>query len=400
MPRVSVIVPVYNVEEYLALCIDSIRKQSFTDIEIICVNDGSSDSSRDILAMAAKVEPRLRIIDKPNGGLSSARNVGIDAAQGDIVMFVDSDDWLDRRACKTVVEVFDKEHPDMATFGARIFPRSAVEPWLRSVLTPTPEVFEGQHIELPFVRGSSPFVWRTAVSRDFLLANDLLFDEDISFGEDQVFHFQAYPLSSKTVLSKKRIYYYRASRPGSLMSNHNEDLAKKLLEHQKIARHILRTWEQRGWLSSHAQLMADWVSEFLIADALTHKTAIRRELAPGLAEVVSEHFAPVLDELSQGTRALLTAAMAPSPTMVNCYIPLARFVIGSRGLVRGLVNIAGRTISLLLTPAKAIARRILPPPAHHMQRYIESIVDLNEDSMKRLMYHQLLYSETRQQARS
>lgn len=95
MPKISVIVPVYNVENYLRGCLDSIINQSFKDLEIICVNDGSTDNSGTILQEYADKDSRIKIINKENGGLSSARNVGIMAATGDFLGFVDSDDWID-----------------------------------------------------------------------------------------------------------------------------------------------------------------------------------------------------------------------------------------------------------------------------------------------------------------
>ena len=87
MAAISVIIPVYNVEEYLEWCLDSLKSQTLKNIEIICVNDGSTDSSREILDKCQKQDSRITIVDKPNGGLSSARNAGIRAATSDIVSF-------------------------------------------------------------------------------------------------------------------------------------------------------------------------------------------------------------------------------------------------------------------------------------------------------------------------
>ena len=94
MPKISVIVPVYNVENYLRQCLDSIIAQTFSDIEIICVNDGSEDSSRAILETYSQKDNRIKIIDKENGGLSSARNAGMKIAEGEFISFIDSDDWV------------------------------------------------------------------------------------------------------------------------------------------------------------------------------------------------------------------------------------------------------------------------------------------------------------------
>ena len=94
-PKISVIVPVYNVEKYIKKCLDTIISQTFSDIEIICVNDGSTDSSRKILEEYKNKDSRIIIIDKKNGGLSSARNAGMKVAMGEYISFIDSDDWIE-----------------------------------------------------------------------------------------------------------------------------------------------------------------------------------------------------------------------------------------------------------------------------------------------------------------
>ena len=92
-PEISIIVPVYNVEKYLKRCIDSILNQSFTDFELILVDDGSTDNSGEIIDEYAIKDERIKVIHKENGGLSSARNVGIEYSKGNYIAFVDSDDW-------------------------------------------------------------------------------------------------------------------------------------------------------------------------------------------------------------------------------------------------------------------------------------------------------------------
>ena len=93
--KFSVVVPIYNVEQYLEQCLESLRTQDYKDYEVICVNDGSTDGSREILTAWESRMPQMRVIDRENGGLSAARNTGIQAATGDYVLFVDSDDWVE-----------------------------------------------------------------------------------------------------------------------------------------------------------------------------------------------------------------------------------------------------------------------------------------------------------------
>lgn len=114
MVKVSVIVPVYNVEKYLRECLDSLVKQTLKDIEIITVNDGSPDNSLQILEEYATRDNRIKIINQKNAGLSAARNNGVKAASGEFVAFVDSDDWVDLDFCEKLYDAAMCENADIA----------------------------------------------------------------------------------------------------------------------------------------------------------------------------------------------------------------------------------------------------------------------------------------------
>lgn len=116
-PLLSVIVPVYNVEQYLHQCVDSIIGQTYKNLEIILVNDGSTDGSGAICDEYATKDSRVRVIHKENGGLSSARNIAMEVMKGDFVSFVDSDDWLDLGAYETLVECLLDTGADVIQFG-------------------------------------------------------------------------------------------------------------------------------------------------------------------------------------------------------------------------------------------------------------------------------------------
>lgn len=119
--KVSVIIPVYNVEKYLRECIDSVINNTLTDIEIICVDDGSTDNSSQILKEYAHKESRIVVIHKENGGLSSARNAGMDVAQGEYILFLDSDDYIEPRALEYLYAESKKDNLDQMFFGAKSF---------------------------------------------------------------------------------------------------------------------------------------------------------------------------------------------------------------------------------------------------------------------------------------
>lgn len=120
MIKYSIIIPVYNVEKYIKQCIDSILTQSYTNYEIILVNDGSKDSSGLICDEYKKINTRIRVIHKPNGGLSSARNAGLDMAKGEYIIFLDSDDWWDDTNALLYIDKKLKEaDDDILIFGMK-----------------------------------------------------------------------------------------------------------------------------------------------------------------------------------------------------------------------------------------------------------------------------------------
>jgi len=118
-PLISVIIPIYNVEKYLNVCLDSILNQTYKKIEIILVDDGSTDSSLSICHEYKKADERIKIISKSNGGLSSARNAGLDVALGDYISFLDSDDWLEFNTYSLLVDIISKTRHDIIAYNFR-----------------------------------------------------------------------------------------------------------------------------------------------------------------------------------------------------------------------------------------------------------------------------------------
>lgn len=114
---ISIIIPVYNMEAFLAECLDSVLAQTYPQLQIICVNDGSKDRSQEILEAYARRDPRVKVLVKENGGLSSARNRGLEEATGEYVMFLDSDDWLDHDICRLAVREMESTGADLVMWS-------------------------------------------------------------------------------------------------------------------------------------------------------------------------------------------------------------------------------------------------------------------------------------------
>ncbi|MGN1044072.1 MAG: glycosyltransferase family 2 protein [Acutalibacteraceae bacterium] len=230
-PKVSAIVPVYNTEKYLDDCLTSIENQTLKDIEIICINDGSTDNSLKILESHASRDDRIKIINQENQGVSVARNKGIEAATGEYISFMDSDDLL-------VDFAYDKAYENASRFGVDILEFGCLE------------FFDGEDFTIPsyehnyskvvvrkryknqdpfetFKLGRGP-TWDKLWKREFILNNNLKFCEGASRGEDTIFNNLSIPLTYKTVSDGNPLYCYRRHREGSLMNISESDVKKKL----------------------------------------------------------------------------------------------------------------------------------------------------------------------------
>ena len=291
MSRLSVIVPVYNVESWIDRCLESLVAQDFGDFEVVCVNDGSTDASRERLAAWEGREPRLRVIDQPNAGPSAARNAGVGAARGDYVSFLDADDRYLPGACGRVVAALDQTGADVLVFGGRVFPEGAPCPeWLAESLHPRDVTYDAFTTDLLLREATRPFVWKLALRRDFFLSSGILLDEDLRFGEDQLFCFSVFPRARRTALISDELYEYQVGRAGSLMTRLDGDFGAKMLEHNVIVRRILADWDGMGILRAHAEDLVAFALDFSLYDAIKLPDAAYRPVADGLREVLARYW--------------------------------------------------------------------------------------------------------------
>ncbi|WP_251213101.1 glycosyltransferase family 2 protein [Adlercreutzia murintestinalis] len=264
MPAFSLIVPVYNVEDYLPQCLESLRAQTMEDIEIICVNDGSTDNSKQIAEQYAQADDRISVVNKANGGLSSARNVGIRAATGDYLCFIDSDDLILPDSCAILLQTFQNTGADVVTFGATCYPDFCFNSFIEEMTTTRDAVYDSFSGDILFKEHSHPYACRTAVRRSFLKEQGISFDENVPFGEDQVFHFALYPRANKVAFIRDKLYLYRIGREGSLTTARSNDHARKLKEHCNLVTLIAKDWQSLGLMGEYGTDLLDWSVEFLV----------------------------------------------------------------------------------------------------------------------------------------
>lgn len=224
MAEVSIIVPVYNVEKYLSFCLDSLVNQTFKDIEIICVNDGSTDNSAEVLEHYAGFDKRIKIINKENGGLSSARNAGLDAASGKYIAFVDSDDFVSHFLVERAYNFVQKKNADFAAFGFDYVVGNSLKLYESGFSFPKSLIGKCVYetdLNENFYAKIHPTAWCKFYSAKLIQNNNLRFCEDIIF-EDLPFAAEVYLRANRMVYTNLPLYYYRAERQGSILSRRDE----------------------------------------------------------------------------------------------------------------------------------------------------------------------------------
>lgn len=221
-PKISVIATFYNLEDYAKRCVDSISSQTFQDIEIICINDGSKDNTIGILQELAKSDNRIKIIDKKNEGVSVARNTGIKAASGEYIMFVDGDDFLEIDACEKLYHKAVESDVDLVIFqkkyirknksiNCNYFKRSP----FYNELKDTPYQFFDK-IPQTFKSVHAMYCWDKLYKKSFIDKSKAFFPEDTNCAEDNLFIIQLLLNNPKIIIIDNYFYNYLATRPQSL----------------------------------------------------------------------------------------------------------------------------------------------------------------------------------------
>lgn len=254
MAKISVIIPIYNVENYLEKCLNSIINQTFKNLEILCVNDGSTDSSLQILEDFAKKDNRIKIINKKNGGLSSARNAGLEVATSEWISFIDSDDWLDLNAFEEL-EKFFSLNPDIICFGTHL--RGDISPELASADAEYYRIKHSGFIELnDKIRETTDVAtWNKLYKKAIIDKINLKFPIGRHY-EDYPFYWE-YVFEAKTAYYTDEKFYNYLRRPNSIMANTFNKKSDKVIDHLYAAEIIFNYCKERGILEKHLTVFAE-----------------------------------------------------------------------------------------------------------------------------------------------
>lgn len=261
MNLISIIIPVYNAEKYINRCIKSIINQSYLELEIIVVNDGSTDNSLSICETLATQDNRIKVISQDNGGVSKARNTGLRSAKGEYVMFLDSDDYMLPDMCKTMLDVLHSKQADCVICGIQE-PEGGLWCPQRNIDYSTLEDFKRDFIYQLNTELLSP-CWNKIFKRQFITN---LFNEEISFGEDLIFDLEYLNNCSSLSFITTPLVYHEKQVVGSLVTKTG---LQRLIDIEKIHQAIMRfAGKENTYQNLHKKYIRDLTiySRFIFLD--------------------------------------------------------------------------------------------------------------------------------------
>lgn len=294
-PILSIIVPVYNVRVYLPTCLDSLLRQTLSQIEILCVDDGSQDGSADVVLSYQEKDPRVRLLRQEHQGVSAARNLGLRQARGTYVAFVDSDDWVDPELYKKMVDVAEANHCDMMVCGAQIHPEHSehCDPEalaeLRKCLSVTEMHWHASDTEhmwkLMDCPGIWPFIWNKMIRLSCIRDNGICFSSSLKLGEDGVFIQVLLPHLNSISLVSGPVYHYRYLRGDSAMVRLFQEADARFSHHLDVIQVLLQEFADRDLIHSHGSWLLKWLIRFLYFSFINLPAEIQKKHALRLREI-------------------------------------------------------------------------------------------------------------------
>ena len=243
-PLISVIIPVYNVEPYLRECLDSVLNQTLRDIEIICINDCSTDGSLAVLNDYASKDERIRVIDKRiNEGLSQTRNVGIAAASGKYMLFIDSDDFVDMDLCRRALDCAEANQAELVIYDFVPFRNAEELNANRKRVSTIAALDASDRVSLLKIYA---FAWTKMIRSDLVHSLNLKFPLGLTY-EDTPVHWQLVTLAKKIAIMPERLCFYR-QRSSSISYRTDWTLADKVdifdsIRHFLVSHNLYETYQ-------------------------------------------------------------------------------------------------------------------------------------------------------------
>lgn len=271
-PEISVIIPIYNSAPFLERCLNSVLTQTLTDIEILCIDDGSTDHSCQIVQSLQHRDPRVHLFHQENSGVSAARNVGINYAQGSYLYFMDSDDYVESDMLRLALIHSENNLVDIFVFGAcpeSDCKESGLYRHLKHALIPPEFIWTAANQdpwELTKMPGCFPFIWNKLFRRDFLEKHKLKFEETLHFGEDAAFLITAFQYASRVRGFPLIGYHYCLGTENSLMHIHGTTPSTRVGKYIDVLTSIYKNWDMQKMLSPHHEKLLAWSISYVYSD--------------------------------------------------------------------------------------------------------------------------------------
>lgn len=256
MPKISIIVPVYNAEKVLSRCIKSILNQSFKDFELILINDGSSDRSIDILKKFEKLDERIRVIDNSNNGVSETRNIGIKEAIGEYIQFIDSDDFIESNMLEETLNIMENKEADLVMTGFFLDIEeknkivTEIQTYENNISNNKKDIAINVLERLSGTYVNSPV--NKLYKRSVIIDNNLFMDKNIDLGEDLAFNLEYLKYCNCVVFSEKCYYHYCMRLEDNLTFKYRKD---KLELMEALYKNCISYFEASDLERSHIRKM-------------------------------------------------------------------------------------------------------------------------------------------------
>lgn len=254
---VSYVVPVYNVEKYINTCIKSIQNQRYKNIEIIIIDDGTPDKSGEIIDEIAKFDTRIRVVHKDNEGVSTARNIGIDMAKGEYIVFVDGDDYIESDYTDYMLSLICDSNADMALTLNNYTDFDRMQSSYDYITTYSND----EALEAIYSNKINVAVWNKIYKKEFLEENNIRFCSEFWFAEGMTFNIECFQVARKIVVGLRKVYNQRCNMDSAVRKFKVENYmcGIKALEYQKELlkienSNVLRAWKLHYW-SEHLSVV-------------------------------------------------------------------------------------------------------------------------------------------------
>ncbi len=328
--KISIIVPVYQAEKYLEECLESLLDQNISEYEIICIDDGSTDKSAEIIRKFQQKTDKIVYFYQTNQGVSTARNRGIELARGKYLMFVDSDDAIKRNCLKYLYKKAEEKASELLVFGGKPDTPLKAPEWIRMALYTGNRDYQKFSPDILYEEpGAQPSACNKLYKR--ACVKNVRFPENINVAEDMTFLFILYPTIDRITFIKKKIYLYRITNEASTMHRNQEARIKYMENHVSAAETIVETWKKYRLFEKDTEKFTEWLTSFL---RQPYKELLKEEV-----DVFSERIEKLYFSVHSDNLLLLPESQGGKSFPISRIYRIISRDIGTYGFFGGIENL-------------------------------------------------------------